>query len=162
MDYTIIEDLLTHPKIIETRTHIHHGIPKHDHLLRSAHLSYHLAALIRADAHVCVRAAVLHDIDSRLGTLSSHGAIAARYAASIGEPMTVCQAIVSHMYPLGPAPTTREGWVLVVADKLASIIDMTHFVGGLFTGHSLKMRRKLRTSDPFIARQQKEGRITRC
>jgi glycyl-tRNA synthetase beta chain/uncharacterized protein len=52
--------------------------------------------------------------------------------------------------------------VLVVADKLASIIDMTHFVGGLFTGHSLKMRRKLRTSDPFIARQQKEGRITRC
>jgi glycyl-tRNA synthetase beta chain/uncharacterized protein len=149
MDYTLIDDLLTHPKVVETRHHMHHHISKHDHLLRSARFSYRLAPLFGADPHVSVRAAILHDIDSRLGTLTTHGAIAARFASELGEPEAVAQAIVSHMYPMGPAPTTREGWVLVLADKLASLADMSAFVRGLPTGRSLRTRRLLRQSDPF-------------
>lgn len=145
-----IADLLHHPKVLETQTHIHHGVSKYDHLRRSASLSYHLAPLLRANRHICVRAAILHDIDSRYGTLTTHGAIAARQAARLGETEQVCRAIISHMYPLGPVPTTREGWVLVVADKLASLSDLTCFLGGLLTGRSLRVRRQLRTSDPFI------------
>ncbi len=144
-----IADLLEHPRVIETRNHIHHSVPKHDHLLRSARYSYHIAALLRANQHICTRAAILHDLDSRLGTLTTHGAIAARCAADMGEPEAVSLAIISHMYPFGPAPTTREGWVLVVADKIASLSDMTHFVGGLFTGRSWRERRRLQESDPF-------------
>jgi glycyl-tRNA synthetase beta chain/uncharacterized protein len=53
------------------------------------------------------------------------------------------------MYPMGPAPTTREGWVLALADKLASLADMSAFVRGLPTGRSLRARRLLRQSDPF-------------
>jgi len=153
-----IADLLNHPRVVETRTHIHHGISKYDHLRRSALLSYHLAPLLGANREVCVRAAILHDIDSRYGTLTSHGAIAAEHAATIGETEQVCRAIISHMYPFGPAPTTREGWVLVVADKLASLSDLTCFLGGLFTGHSLKVRRQLRSSDPFIMTRKEHGR----
>jgi glycyl-tRNA synthetase beta chain/uncharacterized protein len=150
VDYSTIADLLAHPRVLETREHIHHNIPKHDHLLRSAHLCYHLAPFLGAQRDTCMRAAILHDIDSRLGTLSTHGDIAAQHAASIGEPEPVCQAIKSHMYPFGPTPTTREGWVLVLADKLASLLDMSHFVGGIFSGHSLRQRRRLRQSDPFL------------
>jgi glycyl-tRNA synthetase beta chain/uncharacterized protein len=106
-----------------------------------------------ADRRISTRAAILHDIDSRLGTLVTHGAIAARHAAEIGESESVCHAIVSHMYPFGPAPTTREGWVLVLADKMASLADMTHFVSGLLTGHSLRVRRRLRESDPYHRKQ---------
>jgi glycyl-tRNA synthetase beta chain/uncharacterized protein len=149
MDYALIDDLLTHPKVVETRHHMHHNISKHDHLLRSARFSYRLAPLLGADPNISVRAAILHDIDSRLGTLTTHGAIAARFAVELGEPEAVGQAIVSHMYPMGPAPTTREGWVLVLADKLASLADMTAFVRGLPTGHSLRTRRLLRQSDPY-------------
>ncbi len=149
MDHSIIHDLLSHPKVMETRHHLHHSIPKHDHLMRSARYSYRLAPMLGANRHICVRAAILHDLDSRLGTLTTHGAIAARLAAELGEPPEVCDAIVSHMYPLGPAPTTREGWVLVVADKLASLSDLTHFVRGLFTGRSLAVRRRLRKTDPY-------------
>ncbi len=149
MDYAMIEDLLTHPKVQETRHHLHHNVSKHDHLLRSARYSYRLAPLLGADRRISTRAAILHDIDSRQGTLTTHGAIAARHAATIGESERVCQAIISHMYPLGPVPTTREGWVLVLADKLASLTDMSHFISGLFTGESLKIRRQLQISDPF-------------
>jgi len=150
MDYSIIADLLAHPKVLETRNHIHHSIPKHDHLLRSARYSYRLAPLFGADCRVCVRAALLHDLDSRHGTLTTHGAIAAQVAAKLGEPEPVAKAIVSHMYPIGPRPTTREGWVLAVADKVASLADITRFIGGLFTGHSQRERRRLVKSDPFF------------
>lgn len=157
MPYAVVADLLEHPKVTETRGHMHHGIPKYEHLLRSVHLSYRLAPVFGADRSVCARAAILHDIDSRLGTLTTHAAIAANHAARIGETEEVCQAIISHMYPLGPAPTTREGWVLVVADKLASLGDMTSFLGGLFTGRSLHVQRQLRQSDPFVAQNRAQG-----
>jgi glycyl-tRNA synthetase beta chain/uncharacterized protein len=161
MKHSIINDLLIHPKVMETRDHIHHSIPKHDHLMRSARYSYRLAPLLGANQRVCVRAAILHDLDSRFGTLTTHGAIAARLAADLGEPSEVCDAIISHMYPFGPAPTSREGWVLVVADKLASLSDLTHFVGGLFTGQSLEVRRRLRMSDPFYVSERKTRARTR-
>lgn len=148
-----IADLLAHPRVIETRDHMHHSIPKHDHMLRVARYSYHLAPLLGANRRTAVRAAILHDLDSRKGTLTTHGAIAAQVAAEMGEPQEVSEAIVSHMYPLGPKPTTREGWVLVVADKIASFTDLTHFLGGLVTGYSLKERRRLCQTDPYYAQR---------
>jgi putative nucleotidyltransferase with HDIG domain len=148
-----IADLLIHPKVLETREHMHHSIPKHDHLLRSVKYSYRIARLLRADQRICVRAAIVHDIDSRQGTLTTHGAVAARWAAEQGEPEEVCKAIVSHMYPFGPAPTTREGWVLVLADKAASLGDLKQFVRGLLDGTSLETRRRLRESDPYYRSQ---------
>jgi glycyl-tRNA synthetase beta chain/uncharacterized protein len=157
----IAADLLSHPRVAETRDHIHHSVPKHDHLMRVARYSYHLAPMLGADRRTAVRAAVLHDLDSRLGTLTTHGAIAARVAAEMGEPQAVSEAIVSHMYPFGPKPTTREGWVLVVADKIASLTDLTAFIGGLFTGHSLRVRKQLCCTDPFYAEHRAARRARR-
>lgn len=145
-----IADLLTHPKVLETRDHMHHSISKHDHLLRSVKYSVRFARMLGADERVCVRAALIHDIDSRYGTLANHGAIAARWAAEHGESPAVCEAITTHMFPLGgPKPTSREGWVLALADKAASLGDIKQFVRGLLDGSSLEVRRRLRSSDPF-------------
>jgi glycyl-tRNA synthetase beta chain/uncharacterized protein len=137
---------------------MHHSVPKHDHMLRVARYSYRIAPLFGADIRTAVRAAMLHDLDSRKGTLTTHGAIAAEVAAELGEPEPVSRAIVSHMYPFGPAPTTREGWVLAVADKMASFTDMTHFLSGLFTGRSLQMRRMLLESDPHFVQRRSRRR----
>ncbi len=144
-----IFDLLHHPKVAETRDHMHHSIPKHDHLLRSVRYSYRFARLLRADTRTCLRAAMIHDIDSRFGTLTTHGAVAARWAAEQGETDEVCKAIVSHMYPFGPAPVSREGWVLVLADKVASLGDFGQFMRGLINGSSIQTRRRLKQTDPF-------------
>ena len=151
----LIADLLIHPKVIETRDHMHHSIPKHDHLLRSVRYSSRFAKLLRADLRTCVRAAMIHDIDSRLGTLTTHGAVAARWAADQGEPEAVCRAIISHMYPLGPAPTSREAWVLVLADKAASLGDFRQYVRGLINGSSQQIRRRLELSDPYYCRPRR-------
>jgi glycyl-tRNA synthetase beta chain len=158
VDQSLISDLLAHPRVMETRLHMHHSVPKHDHMLRVARYSYRIAPLFGADIRTVVRAAMLHDIDSRKGTLTTHGAIAAEVAIALGEPEPVSQAIVSHMFPLGPAPTTREGWVLAVADKMASLTDMTHFLSGLFNGRSLEMRRILLESDPHFAQRRARRR----
>lgn len=157
---TYIGDLVSHPKVVETRYLMHHSVTKQEHLLRSAIISYRIAPVFGADRRVCARAALLHDLDSRMGTLSTHGRIAAGVAAQMGEPEPVCRAIVPHMFPLGPAPTSREGWVLVLADKLASLYDMTHFMLGLFTGRSLRVRRALKSTDPFFrARRRRRKRF---
>jgi glycyl-tRNA synthetase beta chain/uncharacterized protein len=134
---------------------MHHSIPKHDHLLRSVKYSSRFAKLLRADLRTCVRAAMIHDIDSRLGTLTTHGAVAARWAADQGEPEAVCRAIISHMYPLGPAPTSREAWVLVLADKAASLGDFRQYVRGLINGSSQQIRRRLELSDPYYCRPRR-------
>jgi len=153
-----IADLLAHPKVIETRDHLHHRISKHDHLLRSVKYSSRFAKLLRADLRTCVRAAMIHDIDSRLGTLTTHGAVAARWAAEQGEPEAVCRAIISHMYPLGPAPKSREAWVLVLADKAASLGDLRQYVRGLVNGSSQQTRQRLLQSDPFYCQRVRRER----
>ena len=54
------------------------------------------------------------------------------------------------MYPLGPRPTSREGWVLVLADKAASMGDFAQYMRGLVNGSSRQNRRRLETTDPFF------------
>jgi HD superfamily phosphodiesterase len=153
-----IADLLTHPKVLETREHLHHSISKHDHLLRSVRFSYRIARFLRADQRICIRAAIIHDIDSRHGTLRTHGAVAARWAAEVGESEEVCAAIISHMYPFGPAPTSREAWVLVLADKAAALGDFGQFMRGLINGSSIQARRRLKQSDPFYRSRRRSIR----
>jgi glycyl-tRNA synthetase beta chain/uncharacterized protein len=51
--------------------------------------------------------------------------------------------------------------VLVVADKIASLTDMTSFVGGLISGRSLRVRRSLCQTDPFYTPRRRRRRIGR-
>jgi HD superfamily phosphodiesterase len=157
----IISDLLAHPKVVETRSHLHHSISKHEHLLRSARISYRLAKVVGADVRTCVRAAVIHDIDSRMGTLTTHGRIAAAWAATVGEDHAVCHAIETHMYPLGPIPRTREAWVVSLADKAASLTDLTICVTGMITGRHWNRRRALCATDPFYPHRKRRRLLGR-
>lgn len=163
MIHSLLGDLLTHPKVLETQDHLHHSISKHDHLARTARISYKLARVLKADVRICVRAAMIHDIDSRLGTLRTHGQIAAAWAAQQGECVAVCHAIEAHMYPFGPKPRTREAWVVSLADKAASFTDVTVMLGGMMTGQTWRRRRALIQSDPhFVARRARRRRhVTR-
>lgn len=164
---TVGDDLLHHPKVLETQAHVHHAISKHEHLVRTARISYRLARVLNADVDICVRAAIIHDIDSRLGTLGTHGRIAALWAAQQGESEAVCHAIETHMYPIGPKPRTREAWVLSLADKAASLTDLTFALGGLVSKRERLRRRKLALGDPFwqahVAqrREQRQRRFVR-
>lgn len=163
MIHLYVSDLLEHPKVVETREHMHHSMSKHDHLSRTARISYRIARIMRADIRICVRAAMIHDIDSRLGTLTTHGRIAANWAASLGECSEVCHAIEAHMYPFGPKPRTREAWVVSLADKAASLADLSLMLSGYMTGKTWERRRALQLTDPhFVARRQRRRRSRRA
>lgn len=157
-----IADLLDHPHFVETHSQVHHSVRKSDHLIRSARYAYWIGRLVGANARVCARAGLLHDLHSRLGTWSTHGAIAAAVADEIGEDAEVCRAIVPHMFPLGPAPRTREGWVLALADKIATAVDAASFVAKLFTGESLRERRLLMSSDRFLQSSSQPSDLSRA
>jgi membrane-associated HD superfamily phosphohydrolase len=67
------------------------------------------------------------------------------------------------MYPFGPKPQTREAWVVSIADKAASLTDLTVMLGGLVTGRTFIRRRQFRQSDPHLRmRLQRRGRRLRA
>lgn len=157
--YSEVSDLLYHPLFLETHLQLHHSVRKSEHLMRSARYAYFLAGVFRANKRVCARAGLLHDLYSRFGTWSNHGAIAASVARDMGENREVCNTIVPHMFPMGPMPRTREGWVLALADKMATVVDTAHFVAKMVNGESLRQRRMLRASDQFLPRNRGESRL---
>ena len=36
------------------------------------------------------------------------------------------QAILSHMFPLGPIPTSKEAWIISFADKMCAVTERFH------------------------------------
>ena len=62
------------------------------------------------------------------------------------------------MYPFGPAPRSREAWVLVLADKAASLGDFRQYVRGLINGSSQQTRRRLELSDPYYCQRPRRPR----
>jgi glycyl-tRNA synthetase beta chain/uncharacterized protein len=119
-----LADLLHHPAVQAMQRTTHHQIPQIDHIARVVAWSSRLEPVLGADMQICRRAALLHDLDAQTGTLLGHAATASRWAADQGEDPRVCAAIASHMFPLGPPPANREGWVLSIADKVATLADL--------------------------------------
>jgi glycyl-tRNA synthetase beta chain/uncharacterized protein len=71
-----------------------------------------------------------------------------------GESDEVCHAIETHMYPFGPKPRTKEAWVVSIADKAASLTDLTLMLSGMMTGRTWHRRRQLQQTDPHFAERR--------
>ena len=64
------------------------------------------------------------------------------------------EAILTHMFPLGPVPTNREGWIISFADKICAVMEVCNVAiapcqtqprsGGIRSGvNNLKKNRQL-------------------
>ncbi len=100
--------------------------------MATAKLAYRVARVVRADARVTARAALLHDWffenrdehQNRFGANVRHGAIAAANARGLGEPPAVSAAIATHMWGyVKGAPKTREAWIVWMADNITWLTD---------------------------------------
>lgn len=127
-------DLLQNPDIqrLVRRGAHHFSINRLEHSVTTARLAYVLARTLGADARVCARAAVLHDWyfeareehENRVGANVHHYRISAANARGIGEPASVIDAIVTHMWPYGSRmPSTLEAWILWMADNITWATD---------------------------------------
>ena len=124
-------------RVQNMRNFIQHGqVSTYDHCERVARLSYRIDRRLNlgGDPQVLLQGAMLHDFylydwhHKDNGTHRLHGfthaARACRNAQTyLGIDHRTAKVIYCHMWPLNPTriPTSREAWVVCIADKLAAL-----------------------------------------
>jgi uncharacterized protein len=116
-----------------TRYKQHFQTTRFMHSLNVSYLSWCAAKKLGLDARVAARAGLLHDFcvyDFRdklpRGQLQAfyHPKVAAKTSAEhfvLYEKER--QAILSHMFPLGPVPRSREAWIISCVDKFCACTE---------------------------------------
>lgn len=126
-------DLTEDIRVRRMSQYIQHGsTTTYDHVLRVARTAYRLNHILhlKADDHSLIRASILHDYylyDWHQQGDRLHGYHHARIAADNAlRDFAISPAeqamIRSHMWPLNlfSIPLSRGGWLLTIADKIAS------------------------------------------
>lgn len=115
----------------------HYQTTRFMHSLNVSYISWCISKKFGWDSSAAARAGLLHDFcvyDFRdklpKGQIQAfyHPKVAARtseehFALYAKER----QAILSHMFPLGPLPKSREAWVISCADKFCAITEFCRF-----------------------------------
>lgn len=104
------------------------------HSINVSYLSWLMARHLGCDAKAAARAGLLHDFclydfheKSADGEHQAflHPKVAAENSMEhfdISEKER--DAILSHMFPLGPLPKSREAWLITIADKLCAAAEL--------------------------------------
>jgi HD superfamily phosphohydrolase YqeK len=120
-----IEDLLLLPELASSRGRAHHfDLSEFEHLLAVARRAHGLSRVLGADARVCARAGLLHDLGAHWFNTVAPCAL----AAELEEPAEVRHAIRAHTL-VPELPRTREAWVVIVADLLTSAQECGFVIG---------------------------------
>jgi uncharacterized protein len=137
-----VADLLTLPELHSSRERAHHfDLSEYDHLLLVARHAHRLSRFVRADARICARAGLLHD----LGAHWFDTAVPCALAERLDEPDSVSHAIRAHtLFP--QLPRTREAWVVVAADFLSSAQECHFVFRRARTRATDRLRRRMRRS----------------
>lgn len=104
------------------------------HSINVAYVSWKLARKMGCDAKSAARIGMLHDFclyDFREkadeAQVFHHPKVAAQMSQ---ERFQITdkerQAILSHMFPLGPMPTSKEAWIISFADKMCAVTERFH------------------------------------
>ena len=111
-----VEDLLCLPELHSSRERVHHfDLSEFDHLMQVAQNAHRISHYLKADARVCARAGLLHDLGAHwFNTLAP-----CELARRLEEPVAVRHAIRAHTL-VPELPRTREAWVVVAADFVTS------------------------------------------
>jgi HD superfamily phosphodiesterase len=151
-----VADLLALPELHSSRHRVHHfDLSEFEHLLSVAQNAHRLSRFVKADARVCARAGLLHDLGAHWFDTAAPFALARR----LDEPATVCHAIRAHtLFP--ELPRTREAWVVVAADLLTSAQECRLVLRRARQRAGARLRRRLATgAAPLAARARLRPRL---
>lgn len=106
------------------------------HSINVSYLSWVLAKKFGCDEKAAARAGLLHDFcpyDFRKKTpTGEHQAFFHPKAAASNcmQKFELSQreidAILTHMFPLGPIPRNKEAWIITLADKICATMEFCH------------------------------------
>lgn len=134
----VINDILDNEEFRKLAGYIQHlKTTRLVHSLNVSYLSWKIARKLSCDERAAARAGLLHDFflyrfsdPKPVKELQAfyHPKVAARNSArhfQLSEKEQ--QAILSHMFPLGPLPTSREAWIITCADKFCAAMELCCF-----------------------------------
>lgn len=111
------------------------------HSVNVSYLSWMIAKKLGCDEKTAARAGLLHDFcpydfDERTPT-GEHQAFYHPKAAAENSQQTFDisskerDAILTHMFPLGPIPKNKEAWIITLADKICATFELCHIAVAL-------------------------------
>lgn len=141
-----VEDLLELPELASSRDRIHHfDLTEYDHLVDVARHAHRISRFVRADARVCARAGLLHDLGAHWFNTAAPCLLAERLQETHG----VRHAIRAHtLFPV--LPRTREAWVVVAADFITSAQECRLVLGRARSSAGTRLRIQIGRSNRFI------------
>lgn len=131
----IIREILQDEEFLKLSCYIQHlKTTRLIHSLNVSYLSWMIARKTNCDARAAARAGLLHDFflyrfrdpkPVREFQAFYHPKVAA-YNSSQHFDITEkeYQAILSHMFPLGPMPSSKEAWIITCADKICATMEL--------------------------------------
>lgn len=128
--YEIVNEYITHPKVLEMKNYIHHGINRYDHSFTVAYYTYKVTKKLNLNYKSATKAAMLHDFF--LGEVKHrnsycrilvHPFYAVKNAKKYFNINKMEEDIIKHhMFPITPIPPLSiEGWIVDMCDNIASI-----------------------------------------
>lgn len=127
-------NILTNSEFLRLSQYVHHHwTNRFMHSLNVSYLSWLIAGKLGCDARAAARAGLLHDFcpyDFKAVTPTGESqayyhpkAAAKNSEALFGISDREREAILSHMFPLGPLPRNREAWIITLADKVCATME---------------------------------------
>lgn len=134
----LVQSILDNPEFKKLQRYKQHfQTTRFMHSLNVSYISWLIARKLGWDAKTAARAGLLHDFcvydfKDKLPKGEIQAYYHPRVAASTSERHFLIsdkerQAILSHMFPLGPLPESREAWLISLADKLCAISEFCCF-----------------------------------
>lgn len=131
----IVRDILEDEEFRKLSGYIQHvKTTRLIHSLNVSYISWKMARKLGCDERAAARAGLLHDFflyrfsdpkPVKEFQAFYHPKVAARNSKErfdISEKERL--AILSHMFPLGPLPTSREAWIITCADKFCATAEL--------------------------------------
>ena len=130
-----VEHILSHEDFMALEQFTQHQwTTRFMHSVNVSYLSWILARKFGCDEKAAARAGLLHDFclydfseETPTGErqVFYHPKAAAENSSQHFEiSRKEREAILTHMFPLGPVPTNREGWIISFADKICAVMEV--------------------------------------
>lgn len=137
-----VKHILTNEEFLSLSYYVHHQWTNRlMHSINVSYLSWIIAKKLGCDASAAARAGLLHDFcpyDFKEKTPTGehqafyHPKAAAKNSQQIfGISKRERDAILTHMFPLGPVPKNREAWIITLADKICATLEGCHIAVAL-------------------------------
>ena len=137
--------ILENEEVLSLGTFCHHQWTNRlMHSINVSYVSWLIARKLGCDESAAARAGLLHDFcpyDFKKKTPTGecqafyHPKAAAKNSERVFQISDREQdAILSHMFPLGPMPRNKEAWIITLADKICASMEYCHIYIALERG----------------------------